>query len=719
MEIAEAIIDRIIYEAENFTVASVITHNNRFVATLNERCRKGQKMNLHGDWVVHKKYGRQFKVIQTEIPENITSSDIEIFLQNIKGIGPKRAKKIAETFGSDSIKIIEKEPERLKEIGIPENTIEEIHKEIVDNKEFNNVKLELLPLGLSLNTIKKVYDKYKENTLKTIKENPYKVAEDISGIGFIKADEIAKKVGIKPNDSYRIQSGLKYCLYQASLQGHLYLPVTILCNAASKLLEISYTKVLEQAQYLNYIKDVYDDNGNIYLYSNYNEETFTADKILRMLSTNVKEINSIDKLIKEIESKNDIKYADKQTEAIKKSLNNNISVITGGPGTGKTTIVNALVYILEKCGYSIALASPTGKAAKRLEETTGKEAKTIHRLLECKFDKESGYIIFDRNEHNPLDENVVIIDETSMIDNNLMYRLLKALKNDTKLILVGDVDQLPSVGAGNILKDIIESEKVPVTKLDTIFRQKEMSSVIINSKLINEGKMPEFNNKDFVFYDLTSPLQIVKEFIMELKSGKTLDNVQVLTPMKKTDTGTFELNRLIQEAINPARSDKEEIKYGSKLFRAGDKVMQTTNNYEKEIFNGDTGYIKHAYADLNGVRHVIVSFNGRNIEFTEEELKDLMLAYAITVHKSQGSEYDTVIMPLTTSHYVMLKRNLIYTAVTRAKRTVKIFGNKKAINIAVRTIDSSKRYTALKEKLMEANLLEKCIYQNVCGIQRI
>lgn len=699
MEIANAVIDRIIYEADNFTVASVKTSNNRFIATLNQRCRKGQKMNLHGDWVVHKKYGRQFKVIQTEIPENVTSSDIEIFLQNIKGIGPKRAKKIAETFGRDSIEIIEKEPARLKEIGIPENTIKEIYKEIIDNKEFNKVKLSLLPLGLSLNTIKKAYDKYKENTLNMIKQNPYRVAEDISGIGFIKADEIAKKVGIKSDDVYRIQSGLKYCLYQASIQGHLYLPITTLCNTASKLLGISYMKVFEQAQYLNHIKDVYDDNGNVYLSFNYTEETFIADKILRMLNATVKEVKNVDKLIQEVEFKNDIKYADKQIEAIKKSLNSNVSVITGGPGTGKTTIVKALLYILKANKYDVALASPTGKAAKRLEETTGEEAKTIHRLLECKFDEKMKHVKFDRNEQNPLDADVVIIDETSMIDNDLMYHLLKALRDNTKLILVGDVDQLPSVGAGNILKDIIESGKVPVTKLNVIFRQKEMSLIITNSKLINEGKMPEFNNRDFIFYDLISPEQIVKEFVKELKSGKSLDDVQILTPMKKTDIGTLELNKLVQEAINPTRPGKEEIKYGEKLFRAGDKVMQTSNNYEKEIFNGDTGYIKRAYVDDDGVRHVEVDFDGRNIKLIEEELKDVMLAYAITVHKSQGSEYDTVIMPITTSHYIMLKRNLIYTGVTRAKRVVKIFGSKQAVSIAVRTIDSSKRYTGLKDRL--------------------
>lgn len=701
MEIANAVIDRIIYEADNFTVASVKTSNNRFIATLNQRCRKGQKMNLHGDWIVHKKYGRQFKVIQTEIPENVTSSDIEIFLQNIKGIGPKRAKKIADTFGRDSIEIIEKEPARLKEIGIPESTIERIRKEIVDNKEFNKVKLSLLPLGLSLNTVKKAYDKYKENTLNMIKQNPYKVAEDISGIGFIKADEIAKKVGIEHDNIYRIQSGLKYCLYQASIQGHLYLPITTLCNTASKLLGISYMKVFDQAQYLNHIKDVYDDNGNVYITSNYVEETFIAEKILRMLNVTVKEVKSIDKLIQEVEFKNNIKYVDKQIEAIKKSLNSNISVITGGPGTGKTTIVNALLYILKANKYDVALASPTGKAAKRLEETTGKEAKTIHRLLECKFDEKMKHVTFSRNEQNPIDADAVIIDETSMIDNDLMFHLLKALRDNTKLILVGDVDQLPSVGAGNILKDIIESGKVPVTKLDVIFRQKEMSSIITNSKLINEGKMPEFNSKDFIFYDLISPEQIVKEFVKEIKSGKSLDDVQILTPMKKTDIGSLELNRLVQEAINPSRPGKEEIKYGEKLFRAGDKVMQTSNNYEKEIFNGDTGYIKRAYVNDDGVRRVEVDFDGRNVELIEEELKDIMLAYAITVHKSQGSEYDTVIMPITTSHYIMLKRNLIYTGVTRAKKVVKIFGDKKAVSIAVRTIDSSKRYTGLKERLIE------------------
>ncbi|HAE61806.1 MAG TPA: hypothetical protein DCG38_05695 [Eubacteriaceae bacterium] len=439
----------------------------------------------------------------------------------------------------------------------------------------------------------------------------------------------------------------------------------------------------------------------MYLPKNFYSEKYIAEKIAKMLNEEPWRISSIDELIKEAEVAKNIRYGSKQKEAIKKAVENNISIITGGPGTGKTTIVSALLYIFQKQDKLVALASPTGKAAKRLEEVTGHPAKTIHRLLEARFDKEFRSVRFFRNELNPLDEDVVIVDEFSMVDNELAASLLKALREDAKLIIIGDMDQLPSVGAGNVLRDLIESGVIPVTKLDVIFRQEETSGIIINSKLIKEGKMVRFNNKDFIFHELVSPEQVVEEFVKELEKGKTLDDVQILTPMKKTDIGTLELNRLIQERINPPHPQKEEITYGSKIFRVGDKVMQTQNNYEKEIFNGDTGYVKRAYRDEEGLRHVVIDFDGRIVDLVEEELKEIIPAYAITIHKSQGSEYDTVIVVIAMNHYIMLKRNLLYTAVTRARNTVKIFGDMQALKIAINTIDSSKRYTALKERLKE------------------
>ncbi|MBT1278930.1 ATP-dependent RecD-like DNA helicase [Thermoanaerobacter sp. CM-CNRG TB177] len=702
-EIKNCTIEKIIFSSEDgYTVAAVRTEDNNFVATFQGSYKQGQKLDLIGEWYVHSKYGRQFKVVFAEMSREVEESDIEIFLQNIKGIGPVRARKIVAAFGRDALQVIEENPERLREIGIPQSVVDSVSAEITQNKEFNEIKLELLPLGFSLNMIKKLYDRYGSNTLVQVKANPYKIAEEVDGIGFIKADEIAVKFGIEKDNTYRIQSGLKYTLYLAETEGHLYLPITTLCKAASeKILKVGYTKVLDQALYLTAVQELYDDKGKVYLPKNFYSEKYIAEKIVKMLNEEPWRISSIDELIKEAGAAKNIRYSPKQKEAIKKAVENNISIITGGPGTGKTTIVSALLYIFQKQDKLVALASPTGKAAKRLEEVTGYPAKTIHRLLEARFDKEFRSVRFFRNELNPLDEDVVIVDEFSMVDNELAASLLKALREDAKLIIIGDMDQLPSVGAGNVLRDLIESGVIPVTKLDVIFRQEETSGIIINSKLIKEGKMVRFNNKDFIFHELVSPEQVVEEFVKELEKGKTLDDVQILTPMKKTDIGTLELNRLIQERINPPHPQKEEITYGSKIFRVGDKVMQTQNNYEKEIFNGDTGYVKRAYRDEEGLRHVVIDFDGRIVDLVEEELKEIIPAYAITIHKSQGSEYDTVIVVIAMNHYIMLKRNLLYTAVTRARNIVKIFGDMQALKIAINTIDSSKRYTALKERLKE------------------
>ncbi|HHW57783.1 MAG TPA: ATP-dependent RecD-like DNA helicase [Clostridia bacterium] len=701
-EIKNCIIEKVIFRAEGYLVAVIRSEGSKFTAVFQENYKEGQRLNLKGEWFVHKKYGRQFRVMFTEMPDDLDYSEVEVFLQSIKGLGPVRAKKIISLFGKNTLEIIEKEPLRLKEAGIPKNVIESIKAEITQNKEFNEIKLQLLPLGLSLHIIKKIYDRYKTDTIKQIRTNPYKIAEEVDGIGFVKADEIAEKVGINHDNPYRIRSGLKYTLYLAEMEGHLYLPIEMLCKAASsKILNVNYLTVLDHALQLAGEFELYDDEGRIYLPKNFYSEKYIAEKITKMLRENPWKMDNTDELIKEAELEKGIKYSTRQKEAIKKAVENNISIITGGPGTGKTTIVNALIHIFQKNNKSIALASPTGKAAKRLEEVTGNEAKTIHRLLEAKFDDELMNVKFFRNETNPLDEDIVIIDEFSMVDNELAASLFKALKNDTKLVVIGDIDQLPSVGAGNVLRDLIESGTIPTTKLDINFRQGETSGIIVNSSLIREGKMVYFNNRDFIFYELESPEQIVDEFIKELKSGKTLDNVQILTPMKKTDIGTLELNRLIQERINPPHPQKEEIAYGSKIFRVGDKVMQTQNNYEKEIFNGDTGYVKRAYRDEEGLRHIVVDFGTQTVDLVEEELKDVIPAYAITIHKSQGSEYDTVIVVIAMNHYIMLKRNLLYTAVTRARNVVKIFGDMQALKIAINTINSSKRYTALKERLKE------------------
>lgn len=714
--IENCVVNRIIFASErkDFVVVRAETGTEAFTAILDRPCMEGERLRLFGRWVIHKKYGRQFKADLAERPKDLSLDEIEIFLQNIKHIGPVRAEKIVRMFGSDTMNVIENNPDKLRLAGIPEQAIEAVKQEVTNNKIFRDVKMRLLPLGLSLTTIKKIFDTYGVKCIEVVTTNPYRLADDIRGIGFLKADEIAEAVGIPFDSDFRIQAGIKYVLSQEEQNGHVYYPYGSLLKEAMEVLskdgrQLELEKIIQNVPNTN---EVIIEDDRVYSKRLYEQEKYIAYKLVELANKQLRPVKDVDKILQKLQKENGIIYAEKQVQAVRKSLANNVSVITGGPGTGKTTVIKAIINVLKENDMTFALAAPTGKATKRMSEATGEEAMTVHRLLEATFDRETKTSYFARNEDNPIDADVVIIDESSMLDNSLTYHLLKAIKN--RIIFVGDVDQLPSVGAGNVLKDMILSGMIPVTKLEVVFRQKDTSSIITNAHLINSGRMPVFNSDDFKFTEAETADEIINEYLNLLKSGLSIFDVQILSPMYNGPLGVRELNRRVQELVNPPKPGKKELTFGSTIFRVGDKVMQTANNYELDIFNGDTGIIRDITED-DGTISVMVQFDDKLVKISGEDIQDLILAYAITVHKSQGSEYHTVLMALSTGHYIMLKRNLIYTGVTRAKKNVHIFGSKKSIGIAVRTVDASKRYTWLKERLQERVFAEMMLQRNVSG----
>jgi len=705
MELKGCLVDRIIFEADSYTVAVLKYNGHQFTAVGSYPLVQGQKIDINGEWVTHKKYGKQFKIYsvnnqQRQYSINYSVKDIEIFLKHLKGIGPKRAQQIAAVFGLSTLEVLEIAPFKLIDIGIPESAVKTAYDEFVKEAEMNELKLLLLPAGVTLNTVKKIYKQYGKDAVEVLKENPYRIADNIAGFGFIKADEIARKLGIPADSPVRIQGAIKYILNVSEKEGHVCLPKQILKEKVVELLGFGGQALEDSIDYLIHSGELIEEKGFIYKSDLCYREKFIAEKLKKMMGTPVsKTISNPKEILKETSLKARIVYTRQQLAAIKEALLKKVLVITGGPGVGKTTIIKAIIEILVQNGWTVELTAPTGKAAKRLTEATGYEAKTIHRLLEAKYNEKTGKTYFAVNESNPLEADAVIVDETSMVGNDVMYFLLQGLKDETKLILVGDADQLPPVEAGNVLKDIVESGIVPVVRLDEIHRQSSVSSIIYNSQKINTGAMPLFNLRDFIYDELLTPEHVVNIYLEELSYGKTVSDVQILTPIRRGEIGVKNINRLIQEAVNPPSSEKKEIKYGDTVYRVGDKVIQTQNNYEKMVFNGEEGIIKDAYIDKNFQRHLVIDFDGNTIDIVEEEIGDIELAYATTVHKAQGSEYDTVIIIATTKHFIMLKRNLLYTAVTRAKNKVIILGERKAVWIAVKNIDTSIRYTLLKERL--------------------
>jgi len=700
MAVMTGFVKKVIYHnpETNYTVASIEGEGD-YTAVFHDICAEGEKLTLIGKWITHKRYGKQFHADNIERNlKDMTCKEISIYIQSIKGIGPSRSEKIVSEYKRKTLDIMREQPEKLKDIGIPDSVINNIKEEFKANEVILKLKQKLIPLGLTSNMIRKLYKQYKEKTMVQLEENPYKLADDVHGIGFKKADSIAIKLGIDPESDFRIKACMKYILQQKAALGHTYLPfMDIIRELRTELQQFIPQDKIKHNIASN--EHVINDGGNIYLRYIFNYEHEIGKKLNELNNKPLPTVQSDERVITEIQKNNKVKYTKKQQIAIKNTFRRPVSVITGGPGTGKTTIVKAIIAIAEKNKISVALAAPTGKAAKRMEEATGREAKTIHRLLEFKpsNNDSASPMYFQRNKNFPLDEDLIIIDESSMLDTNIMYHLIMAV--NTRIVFIGDVSQLPSIGPGTVLADLIKT--LPTTRLDAIFRQKETSMIIVNSQKINFGEFPIFNKTDFIFEEYTCPEQIADIYTKESMTAST-DEIQILTPMKKTDAGTMLLNQLIQGRINPPAHNKKEIRLmDNRVLRLNDKVIQLRNNYDKECFNGDIGTIK-AIEKGEGSNSILIKFDEREVLFTEEEVrKDMELAYALTIHKSQGSEFKTVIIPLITSHYIMLKRNLIYTAVTRARSKVIIIGQKKAVGISVNTIDATKRYTSLSRRIRE------------------
>lgn len=667
----------------------------------------GSVLLVDGDWRVDPRYGQQFVAQSWTEVMPATIYGIEKYLGSglIKGIGPVYAKAIVNRFGLDTIDVIENDIERLLEVPrLGRKRMEKIRESWEKQKDIKEVMVFLQGYGVSTAFAAKIYRKYGKESISKVKENPYQLADDIWGIGFKTADGIASKMGYGKNDPRRCRSGILYTLNELAEEGHVYAEPEQLVDAAVKLLEADESPVRQALASMIEANDVVLDNEVIYLPPFYHAENGSAKRLQSLLSdTSLFNADIAAEPEAEYGSKpGGIVYDDVQQAAIQKALDSKVMVLTGGPGTGKTTTTQGIIAAFKARQMSILLAAPTGRAAKRMTEATGMEAKTIHRLLE--YNPMDGY---KRNDENPLEGDALIVDECSMIDILLFYNLMKAIPSNMRLILVGDIDQLPSVGAGNVLRDIIDSQQIPVVRLTRIFRQAQTSRIVMNAHAINAGQFPNIKNgldTDFFFINQEDADEIVKLIIGLVRDrlpktyGYPSKEVQVLTPMQRGTVGAGNLNIELQNALNPSGPS---LARGGYTFRQGDKVMQIRNNYDKNVFNGDIGYIT---AVDTTERTLSVTFDNRVVEYDITELDEIVLAYAVTIHKSQGSEFPVVVMPVTMKHFVMLQRNLIYTGITRAKKICVLVGTTKALAYAIRNNTVSKRNTKLKERLNQDSL---------------
>ena len=659
----------------------------------------GSVLLCEGDWKVDKRYGSQFVCQSWEEVMPATVYGIEKYLGSglVKGIGPKFAQLIVRQFGLETIDVIETDIDRLYEVpGIGKKRVEKIRESWEKQKDIKNVMLFLQGHGVSTAYAAKIYRQYGKESIDLVKENPYRLADDIWGIGFKTADSIAAKMGYEKNDLRRCQSGLIYTLNQLANEGHVYAEEEQLVKAALELLEADEVPIREALTHMVQTEDLKLEDEAIYLPPFYFAEVGTTNRLLALLHASDQDFTkkmNVQALSKEI----GIEYDEVQLQAIEEAIRSKVMVLTGGPGTGKTTTTQGIIAALKHMGLRILLAAPTGRAAKRMSEATGMEAKTIHRLLE--FNPKDGY---KRNDENPLEGDALIVDECSMIDIILMNNLMKAIPSSMRVVFVGDIDQLPSVGAGNVLRDIIESEKIPVVRLTRIFRQAQTSRIVMSAHAINQGLFPDTSNgkqTDFFFIQQEEPEKVAEEIVNLVKNrlpkaySQKVSNIQVLTPMQRGVVGAANLNMALQNALNPSQI---ALNRGGYSFRQGDRVMQLRNNYDKDVFNGDLGYVESV--DMKE-RTLLVNFEDRLVEYEASELDELTLAYATTIHKSQGSEYPIVVMPVLMTHYVMLQRNLIYTGITRAKKICVLIGTKKALSFAIRNMSVLKRNTKLKERL--------------------
>ena len=716
MDTLRCVVERITYQnpQNGYTVLKCRVNGCQDLVTLvgtMPEVHVGSVLRAGGYWKVDAKYGKQFEVKEAEETLPATVYGIEKYLGSglVRGIGPKFASRIVKEFGSDTLKVIEDDPERLLQVpGIGKVRVERIRKSWQEQKEIRNIMLFLQSHNVSTGHATKIYKTYGNESIAVVQENPYRLADDIWGIGFRTADTIAEKLGFDREKPVRLRSGLLYMLNRLADTGHCYATRSQLLKTGEELLSVGGTLLSEVLDSMIRAEDVITEpipegtEPAIYLPPFYHAERGTVRRLSEIAEAAPSVIVKTAGLAERISGKTGIEYDHLQMEAIRSAAVSKVFVLTGGPGTGKTTTTLGILTAFQSAGARILLAAPTGRAAKRLAETTGMEAKTIHRLLE--FKPPEGY---QRNEEKPLDGDVLIVDECSMIDIMLMYSLLRAIPDHMTLICVGDVDQLPSVGAGNVLRDLIESDCFPVARLTKVFRQAQKSRIVTNAHRINAGQMPDLSNgrdTDFFFVEEEDP-EKAAERISELVKTKlpryyriTPADIQVLTPMQRGAVGASNLNMILQQAVNPGDSG---LRRSGTLYREADKVMQIRNNYEKEVFNGDVGRILSI--DLEN-RELSVLFDGRTVTYDATELDELTLAYATTIHKSQGSEYPVVVMPIMMTHYVMLQRNLLYTGVTRAKRALVLVGMAKAIRFAVRNVTVHRRNTMLKERLRRAVL---------------
>jgi exodeoxyribonuclease V alpha subunit len=661
---------------------------------------EGEMIRLSGQWVEDKKFGRQLRVESFETIVPSTAAGIENYLASglIEGIGPTYAKRLVEAFGTETLRVIDEEPQRLRDVpGIGKKRAAQIREGWASQRAVQSIMMFLQGHGITASQSVKIYQQYGDGAMAILRNNPYQLAEDITGISFKGADKIAKEMGIAKDAEERLEAGVSHVLQQGTLHGHLYLPAAELLEESVRLLDIAADAMGAALDRATLGGKIIRDGDACYTPKAHQAEVGASDYLKRLISTPSEsiEILNMDNALKWAQKKLSISLAEEQLEAIRMGLQSKVMVITGGPGTGKTTVINSLLSILDKKSVSYLLAAPTGRAAKRMEEATDREARTIHRLLE--FSPKFGG--FSRDENEPLLTDLVIVDEASMLDMQLMHSLVKALPPFARLILVGDIDQLPSVGAGNVLMDIIASQVVPVVRLETIFRQDEQSGIVTNAHRINTGQHPTFNSNDFFIIDRPVPERAL-ETIVEVVTNRLpkkfdldpIRDIQVLSPMRRGETGMLRINEALQAAMNP-----EGKAIANRDLRLGDKVMQLRNNYELDVYNGDVGTISRVD---DGTKEVEVAYDGeRRVLYSFEELDDLGLAYAMTVHKSQGSEYPAVVVPMLSQHYMMLQRNVLYTAITRGKRLVVLVGDEKAIRMAVKNNHLSRRNTLLAERL--------------------
>lgn len=671
----------------------------------------GQLLEIEGEWVKHPKFGQQFKATTYKTVAPTEISGIEKFLASgaINGIGPAMAKKIIAEFGEKTLEIIAKSPnELLKVPGIGKKTAEKISTSYLEQSELTEIMVWLENHGISNTYAGKIFAKYGSFAIDIMEKDIYRLFQDIEGIGFLTADKLAFNLGIQREDKRRIISGIDYALMQLCNNGHCCIPEMALVDKTAKILQVNnqiiFTILKERIDNGSLNTEVVGGETLIYPPYLYYAEKKVATRLLQLQqATEPLSEDNLSLFIKVWEKDNQIQLAQKQKEAIKACLHHGVLVLTGGPGTGKTTVIKGILSILKAQGLKIRLAAPTGRAAKRLSETTGQKALTIHRLLEANnlAQDDNLQLGFSKDIDDQLDADVIILDEVSMVDIVLMHHFLNAVPDGCRIILVGDTDQLPAVGPGSVLKDIIHSQKIPAIRLDEIFRQAQTSMIIQNAHIINAGRLPDLRKQysDFVFYELNDDTSITQKILdlctkdLPHEGFDVLKDVQVLSPMHRFLCGVENLNLMLQEQLNP-KKNQDELKYSSQTFRVGDKVMHIRNNYQKNVFNGDIGFIQ----DINNEK-LTVNYFDHIVTYEKNELNELTLAYASSVHKSQGSEYKVVIIPLSTSHYIMLQRNLLYTAITRAKQKVIIIGSKKALMTAIQSNRTQKRYTLLAERL--------------------